>query len=371
HPAERAQCRPHERKKRWGKRSSVRARLKLNPHRTSLPSIFLANVRSLVNKMDELRLWTTTQKRIKECNVMIFTEAWLNNNIPSSAIELEGHSVSRADRSAVDSVSIRVEDQKDLARTTRCFGFFLGHQIQIPVIRPPKYKTYKITDKDSVTLPFVLNDVMGLEDRQEDGIHPNDIINVLHGHVKENYKITKHKYVARKIHNLRLHLKPPEWEHKARDTLDRKTNPLQGTITIFQKSENCPAKGAVDEPMPTKPELMPSSWAPKPWLIHGEFTREGVFGCEQKEDDRLKHCWCQVLQADVSVTSPINLFIIVIYRPPGPLGDFLEEMDTLLSVFPSDSTPLIVLGDFNLPSDKLNSSGLLALLNSFSLSFNS
>ncbi|KAK3505566.1 hypothetical protein QTP70_005257, partial [Hemibagrus guttatus] len=72
----------------------------------------------------------------------------------------------------------------------------------------------------------------------------------------------------------------------------------------------------------------------------------------------------------VSVTSPINLFIIVIYCPPGPLGDFLEEMDTLLSVFPSDSTPLTVLGDFNLPSDKLHSSGLLALLNSFSLSFN-
>ncbi|KAK3508055.1 hypothetical protein QTP70_011851, partial [Hemibagrus guttatus] len=73
----------------------------------------------------------------------------------------------------------------------------------------------------------------------------------------------------------------------------------------------------------------------------------------------------------VSVTSPINLFIIVIYRLPGPLGNFLDEMDTLLSVFSSDSTPLTVLGDFNLPSDKLHSSGLLALLNSFSLSFNS
>ncbi|KAK3505880.1 hypothetical protein QTP70_004436, partial [Hemibagrus guttatus] len=70
----------------------------------------------------------------------------------------------------------------------------------------------------------------------------------------------------------------------------------------------------------------------------------------------------------VSVTSPINLFIIVIYRPTGPLGNFLDEMDTLLSVFPSDSTPLTVLGDFNLPSDKLHSSGLL---NSFSLSFKS
>ncbi|KAK3548660.1 hypothetical protein QTP70_016409, partial [Hemibagrus guttatus] len=64
----------------------------------------------------------------------------------------------------------------------------------------------------------------------------------------------------------------------------------------------------------------------------------------------------------VSVTSPFNLFIIVIYRLPGPLGDFMEEMDTLLSVFPSDSTPLTVLGDFNFPSDKLQSSGLLDLL---------
>ncbi|KAK3514823.1 hypothetical protein QTP70_032531 [Hemibagrus guttatus] len=59
----------------------------------------------------------------------------------------------------------------------------------------------------------------------------------------------------------------------------------------------------------------------------------------------------------VSVSSPISLFIIVIYRPPGPLGDFLEEMDTLLSIFPSDNTPLMILGDCNLPSDKLHSSG--------------
>ncbi|KAI5623494.1 hypothetical protein C0J50_17281 [Silurus asotus] len=73
----------------------------------------------------------------------------------------------------------------------------------------------------------------------------------------------------------------------------------------------------------------------------------------------------------ISVTSPINLFIIVIYCPPGPLGDFLEEMDTLLSNFPSDGTPLTVLGDFNLPSDKLQSSCLLPFLNTFSLTFNS
>ncbi|XP_060754520.1 interferon-induced protein 44-like [Neoarius graeffei] len=50
------------------------------------------------------------------------------------------------------------------------------------------YKTYKITDANSQTLPFVLNDVMGLENHEEDGVHPRDIIHALHGHVKEDYK---------------------------------------------------------------------------------------------------------------------------------------------------------------------------------------
>ncbi|KAK3558502.1 hypothetical protein QTP86_018153, partial [Hemibagrus guttatus] len=105
-----------------------------------------------------------------------------------------------------------------------------------------------------------------------------------------------------------------------------------------------------------------SPWRDVPGMPH----REEAPGKTQDTLERL--CLSAGL---VSVTSPINLFIIVIYHPPGPLEDFLEEMDTLLCVFPSDSTPLMVLRDFNLPSDKLHSSGLMALLNSFSLSFNS
>ncbi|KAI5085844.1 hypothetical protein C0J45_23589, partial [Silurus meridionalis] len=69
--------------------------------------IFLANVQSLANKMDELLLRTSSHKRIKKCNVMIFTETWLNNNIPSSAIELGGRSVFQADRTAEDSGKCR------------------------------------------------------------------------------------------------------------------------------------------------------------------------------------------------------------------------------------------------------------------------
>ncbi|XP_046693259.1 interferon-induced protein 44-like [Silurus meridionalis] len=50
-----------------------------------------------------------------------------------------------------------------------------------------KFKTYKITDVNGPVLPFVINDVMGLEGSEENGIHPDDIIKALKGHVKEGY----------------------------------------------------------------------------------------------------------------------------------------------------------------------------------------
>ncbi|XP_076858335.1 uncharacterized protein LOC143512193 isoform X2 [Brachyhypopomus gauderio] len=69
----------------------------------------------------------------------------------------------------------------------------------------------------------------------------------------------------------------------------------------------------------------------------------------------------------VTVRFPTTLHIIVVYRPPCTLGNFTEELDTLLSVLPNDETPLLLSGDFNLPTDKLQSSGVLPLLSSFNL----
>ena len=91
------QRRRHRCKQR-GSRGGLNARLKLAPHRPSLPSIFLANVRSLANKMDELRLRITTNKWIMDTNIMIFTETWLNSNVPDSAIDLAERYTLRADR---------------------------------------------------------------------------------------------------------------------------------------------------------------------------------------------------------------------------------------------------------------------------------
>ncbi|XP_076846565.1 uncharacterized protein LOC143491441 [Brachyhypopomus gauderio] len=72
----------------------------------------------------------------------------------------------------------------------------------------------------------------------------------------------------------------------------------------------------------------------------------------------------------VTVSFPTKLHINVIYRPPSLLGNFLDELDVLLSLFPIDGTPLILLGDFNLPSNKLQSSCLEPLLSSFNLALN-
>ena len=63
-----------EREQKQGKQGGLKARLKLTPHRLSLPILFLANVKSLPNKMDDLRLRITTHKWIMDCNIMIFAE---------------------------------------------------------------------------------------------------------------------------------------------------------------------------------------------------------------------------------------------------------------------------------------------------------
>ncbi len=68
-----------------------------------------------------------------------------------------------------------------------------------------------------------------------------------------------------------------------------------------------------------------------------------------------------------TVTGPVKLHVVVIYRPPGQLGTFLEELDGLLSSFPEDGSPLIVFGDFNIYLNKPHAVNFLSLLASFDL----
>ncbi|KAK0131026.1 RNA-directed DNA polymerase from mobile element jockey [Merluccius polli] len=89
-----------ERRQTRGKRGGVWSRLRANPFKTPLPTIFLSNACSIRNKMDEIRLRLSTQKHMDNCNSLIFTETWLDSATPAAATELAGHTNYRADRTA-------------------------------------------------------------------------------------------------------------------------------------------------------------------------------------------------------------------------------------------------------------------------------
>uniref|UniRef100_A0A665UD53 Reverse transcriptase domain-containing protein n=1 Tax=Echeneis naucrates TaxID=173247 RepID=A0A665UD53_ECHNA len=98
HPPLKWRRRRRHRKQKRGKRAGLAAKLKANPYRPVIPSLFLTNSRSLHNKMDEIRLRITSHK-LEYC-VLIVTESWLDHNIPDAAIQLAGRAVYRADRTA-------------------------------------------------------------------------------------------------------------------------------------------------------------------------------------------------------------------------------------------------------------------------------
>ncbi len=87
-----------ERGRKHGKRGGIRARLRANPTRPALPTLMLSNVRSLENKLDLIQLTRSTQHEARDCCVIVFTETWLNDNIPDSAIQLNKLTCYRADR---------------------------------------------------------------------------------------------------------------------------------------------------------------------------------------------------------------------------------------------------------------------------------
>ncbi len=87
-----------ERGRKRGKRGGIRARLRANPRRPALPTLMLSNVRSLENKLNLIQLSRSKQHEARDCCVFVFTETWLNDNIPDSAIQLNRLTCYRADR---------------------------------------------------------------------------------------------------------------------------------------------------------------------------------------------------------------------------------------------------------------------------------
>ncbi len=89
------------RRKHRGKRAGIRNRLRKRAHSPPLPSILLANVQSLENKMDDLRARISFQRDIRDCNIICLSETWLTPSVPDNAVTpSDNFSVFRMDRTA-------------------------------------------------------------------------------------------------------------------------------------------------------------------------------------------------------------------------------------------------------------------------------
>ena len=87
------------RKQRFcGKKSGCLVRIRRREANLPLPSVLTANVQSLENKWDELKACMFYQRDIKNCNILCFTELWLNNDINN--IQRAGYTPYRQDRTA-------------------------------------------------------------------------------------------------------------------------------------------------------------------------------------------------------------------------------------------------------------------------------
>ncbi|KAJ8010039.1 hypothetical protein DPEC_G00070840 [Dallia pectoralis] len=86
------------RKRRRGSRAGLKVKLRKRRFKPTLPSIVMGNVRSLENKMDELTALVRTQSGYRESSFMCFSETWLQDVTPDSAMALDGFRLVRADR---------------------------------------------------------------------------------------------------------------------------------------------------------------------------------------------------------------------------------------------------------------------------------
>ncbi len=88
-------------KKHRGNSAGIRNRLRKRAHSPPLPSILLANVQSLENKMDDLRARISFQRDIRDCNIICLSETWLTPSVPDTAVTpSDNFSVLRMDRTA-------------------------------------------------------------------------------------------------------------------------------------------------------------------------------------------------------------------------------------------------------------------------------
>lgn len=72
----------------------------LKPRSPLVPSVFLANIRFVVQKMDDLELRIATDNFVRDCCLLILIETWLHPAIPDNTVQLAGRVIHRNDRNS-------------------------------------------------------------------------------------------------------------------------------------------------------------------------------------------------------------------------------------------------------------------------------
>ena len=103
HPGARPEIPAELRRRRRGCTAGVRRRERRRRYKPCLPSVITGNVRSLLNKTDELAALTRLQREYRECSLLHFTETWLTEQTPDSLVQLNGFHLIRADRDTRES----------------------------------------------------------------------------------------------------------------------------------------------------------------------------------------------------------------------------------------------------------------------------
>ncbi len=88
------------RMRRRGKRASALVKLRQRELRTPLPSIYLANLRTLPNKTDKFLLLSQTNKDSFNSVALCFMETWLNDAKANSTLHFPNFQQIRSDRNA-------------------------------------------------------------------------------------------------------------------------------------------------------------------------------------------------------------------------------------------------------------------------------
>ena len=89
---------PELRPRKRGKQGGIQSRIRRRPFKPPLPSIILANIRSLRNKMDMLHARCRLERAFRDICIIALTETWLDGSISDNEVTLDGFTIIRSDR---------------------------------------------------------------------------------------------------------------------------------------------------------------------------------------------------------------------------------------------------------------------------------